>query len=883
VARTMAQTPKLRSDLLDARLRAHHASLLKSRPSSVRHRGRDDNIFDSQNFDEELGSRDTRRASTREHLSTPTSAIPRRISGANARPGPSGTPMFSSQQAQTSSSAWRTSSTTRPGSRRTSGSATYALANNQTPRAMGARELEDHVDKLSKQNFDLKLEIYHRRAKIEDLEKKLAETHSLEEDNMELQGVNEELLAELEKRDRALDEAVLLICNLEDKVAMMEEQVCRSRSRGKEPVTMTSREKTLSTLPDDVSEAPAHTARTEREYTTPERSNRSTRLPSFIQQPKPSVLTLRSLYMQDGRSVRPIPSVATIRSREDKTERDLDEPQSPVFSVLSRSDLGSLYEHGESASQQPSPSNRSKSIRSSDRTSGIMLSDEEIIQDDRNAFVNRWVMTDRATSPPVDLRSPRGHDRSGEDSEYQSLSTILARDEHAQSSSPGQKRKRPHVPGADLMQATPLLSRSTYRPDVFPPTPNTMNTAALHHSRDSPPQQSTSPHASRPSSRSHHSGASTLRSPVLDRSSKYKDYTTPIRNPTLPWEMEAYTDGHAESPDDADMTKQDSAVAVSAPESIAELPAPLTTETHALFVTDAADGEEDVVEHSPARVKIRTGNRRLLVQRGRSFHGDSSSPASTSSRPQMTPRTMTAPVTPREHLEYDDGMGHSREFGNQSAEQDEDDDSTLEAIAPPPQSHYESHSSIQPHTSDPSTNTFDFTGFEHALDAVQIPYTAPSKTLDRASSLRQRVKRFVRRGSTSRNSNLSLPASASSTPSLALPAAEGKSKRFKFQRTSSTRSSVLSLAPSLDAPRPASARPGISSAASYSGRRGEHMPSMSRPPTSRSMSSGVMLSPPVQSGSVSRASIESRQSTNVSRSWHSAGNVRESESSGSVF
>jgi len=746
---------------------------------------------------------------------------------------------------------------------------------------MGARELEDHVDKLSKQNFDLKLEIYHRRAKIEDLEKKLAESHTLEEDNMELQGVNEELLLELEKRDRALDEAVLLICNLEDKVAMMEEELCRDRVRGKDPATMTSRDRALSTIPDDTSEVYTDTARTRREYMTPERNNRSTRLPSFIQQPKASVLTLRSLYMHDGKSIRPIPSFATIRSREDKTERDLDEPQSPVFSALSRSDLGSLYEHGESASQQPSPSNRGKYIRSSDRTSGTMLSDEELTQDVHNAFVNRWVMTDRATSPPVDLRSPRGHDRSGDDPAYQSLSTILARDEQVQSSSPGQKRKRPSLPHADSLQATPLPSRSTYGPDVFPPTPNTMNTAALHRARESPPHQSVSSHVSHPSGQSQHSRASTLRSPAVERSSKYKDYTTPIRNPTLPWELEAYTDGHAEYPDDGNMTKQDSAVAVSAPESIAELPIPLTTDTHALFVTDAAHEEEDGVEHSPARVKIRTGNRRLLVQRGRSFHGDSSSPASSSSRPQMTPRTMTAPVTPQELQEYEDGMEEG--FGNQDIEQDNDDDPTLEAVAPPQQSYHNAEQSTRSHTDAPSTSAFDFTGFEHALNTIQAPSTAPSKTLDRASSLRQRVKRFVRRGSTSRNSNMSLPASVSSTPSLALPAIETKSKRFKFHRTSSTRSSVLSLAPSQEATRPASARPGATSAASYSGRRGEDMLAVSRPPTSRSMSIGVMLSPPMQSGSVSRASIESRQSTNASGSWHGAGNVRESESSGSMF
>ena len=50
------------------------------------------------------------------------------------------------------------------------------------------------------------------------LEEKLEQLEGLRTDNVELQDVNEQLLKELEKRDRAVEEAVAIICHLEEKV-----------------------------------------------------------------------------------------------------------------------------------------------------------------------------------------------------------------------------------------------------------------------------------------------------------------------------------------------------------------------------------------------------------------------------------------------------------------------------------------------------------------------------------------------------------------------------------------------------------------------------------------------------------------------------------------
>ncbi|KAI9756465.1 MAG: hypothetical protein M1815_003563 [Lichina confinis] len=85
-------------------------------------------------------------------------------------------------------------------------------------RSMGARESEEYISSVHKQNFDLKLELFHRRQRVAALEDKVERLSRLEADNAELQDVNEQLLHELEKRDTVIEEAVGMICALEGKI-----------------------------------------------------------------------------------------------------------------------------------------------------------------------------------------------------------------------------------------------------------------------------------------------------------------------------------------------------------------------------------------------------------------------------------------------------------------------------------------------------------------------------------------------------------------------------------------------------------------------------------------------------------------------------------------
>ncbi|EEY16835.1 conserved hypothetical protein [Verticillium alfalfae VaMs.102] len=77
------------------------------------------------------------------------------------------------------------------------------------------------VSTLHKQNFDLKLELYHRRERQTTLEEKVEQLASEKE---QLEEVNDRLLEELEKRDKAVQEAVQMIVLLEARVEKLVEE-----------------------------------------------------------------------------------------------------------------------------------------------------------------------------------------------------------------------------------------------------------------------------------------------------------------------------------------------------------------------------------------------------------------------------------------------------------------------------------------------------------------------------------------------------------------------------------------------------------------------------------------------------------------------------------
>jgi chromosome segregation ATPase len=92
--------------------------------------------------------------------------------------------------------------------------------------SMANRSHSQTVSTLHKQNFDLKLELYHRRERQTSLEDRV---EALESEKGEVENLNDRLMEELEKRDKAVTEAVAMIIRLEAQVEelMAEREIVR--------------------------------------------------------------------------------------------------------------------------------------------------------------------------------------------------------------------------------------------------------------------------------------------------------------------------------------------------------------------------------------------------------------------------------------------------------------------------------------------------------------------------------------------------------------------------------------------------------------------------------------------------------------------------------
>ncbi|KAH8428171.1 uncharacterized protein LDX57_005876 [Aspergillus melleus] len=188
------------------------------------------------------------------------------------------------------------------------------------PREMGMRETDQYISKINKQNFDLKLEIFHRAQQIIAMEKKLErmaemeedlqrlrqmedelqELRDAEEDNLRLRESNEQLRQEIDKRDQAVTEAVDLICQLESRIEELEGGQDASRpSTARGPSDdydlETPRNKTTFEIPERRSSKRSSASGDYRRVSSSSRNLK--RPPSFLTDRKDSTAALRSLYV----------------------------------------------------------------------------------------------------------------------------------------------------------------------------------------------------------------------------------------------------------------------------------------------------------------------------------------------------------------------------------------------------------------------------------------------------------------------------------------------------------------------------------------------------------------------------------------------------------
>ena len=376
---------------------------------------------------------------------------------------------------------------------------------------------------MHKQNFDLKMEVFHRRQRTAVLEEQVEKLKSQQAENIELQEVNEQLLSELEKRDKAVEEAVGIICELEEKVEGLQHKVnslqdqladtrpstaqpdseCSTIGRGDSvppsspPVFFRPQSKTpiRSTLPTQMP------VRNLIDFASP-RTNTPDRRPSFLNSNSESHTALRSLYQagQDRRT--PVATSSTRDSVRDsvlsdvRSEKDMDFMNSPRLSVLSESSFLSVY--GDKAQRRvevpPAESEHLNYDEEYKTPTGSMQ--PAAPKQMKMARVNDWIgdgATPSEGKVPGYLHKNRTRqDSSNEDANEPSPNVS---NKHAEErAEPGrEKRKTAQVKPLPHQRSLQHGSSSKEGPvlghNVLPPTPDTMSTfdnfPSLNHSASS--------------------------------------------------------------------------------------------------------------------------------------------------------------------------------------------------------------------------------------------------------------------------------------------------------------------------------------------------------------------------------------------------------------
>ncbi|KAL2160706.1 hypothetical protein VTH06DRAFT_902 [Thermothelomyces fergusii] len=203
--------------------------------------------------------------------------------------------------------------------------------------------MEQTLSTLHKQNFDLKLELYHRRERQAALE---ARVEILEREAKERDGLYNSLLRELERRDKAVEEAIGMILALERRVEelLLERKIIHQVEAEKPPC---SRLASLAMTPRSQSKRP--------EFATPGDAPKTPiRMPSFVSERSENTEHLRSVYMAGLGSES---SLSLPRMVEDTPDTTRIDPRlaSPALSELSESSFASVYGRGRTADLPSTP------------------------------------------------------------------------------------------------------------------------------------------------------------------------------------------------------------------------------------------------------------------------------------------------------------------------------------------------------------------------------------------------------------------------------------------------------------------------------------------------------------------------------------------------
>lgn len=198
---------------------------------------------------------------------------------------------------------------------------------------------------LHKQNFDLKVELYHRRERQNALEQRNA---TLQRDQAELMELNENVWSELNKRDVALKEAISLIMGLEKRVGelLLEREMVRQVEADGTYRHTTNDE-------SDLEEPAASTPKAERfpGALYVDKDKVLDRMPSFLSERSEHTENLRNVILNNKSSIFNLRKVS--QSSADPSE--LARITSPSLSVLSESSFTSVYGDKDKLFTSPQP------------------------------------------------------------------------------------------------------------------------------------------------------------------------------------------------------------------------------------------------------------------------------------------------------------------------------------------------------------------------------------------------------------------------------------------------------------------------------------------------------------------------------------------------
>lgn len=403
------------------------------------------------------------------------------------------------------------------------------------PAEMGIRETDDYINKVMKENIDLKFDLFHQRRRTEELEKRLQKMENLKDDIRSLQAINEELQREIEKRNTAVQEAVNMICQHELTIEVLMSKVSNknnvaTQSPVEEPMgldsdpagytpsqnlkeskshdadekcalRMDTKDKTVAPRNDPSSQGKSETD------IFPERLKSPWRTPSFLHEHKENTDALRSLYKGHGNNPQLNPSMFSLSSpgslytMDDEVDVDGDQYMlnSPRLSVLSESSLFSVYRNPKKVHAEP-PQNIDTVHDGPEERS----SQKRNLQDARptEAEINKWIdEKNKHTSPSRNRHKSVSIDKFSSIDEVLEKLPISSVQQRTDRTSPAgslsgttgggylhkdedlllddNENLREHDEGT-LRQKDYDVSRSLGRPifsqSILPPTPDTMST-----------------------------------------------------------------------------------------------------------------------------------------------------------------------------------------------------------------------------------------------------------------------------------------------------------------------------------------------------------------------------------------------------------------------